>query len=1124
MVGAVLLAAAAAPPAQAQPASICAQVKIEILQKLTFERVAFDARLVVTNNLTTESLTGFGVTLNITTVDGQDASSLFFVKVSSLGNISAADGTGEVPPGVRSEIHWLIVPSAGAGGVAEIGQTYFVGGAVNFATATGPKQLNLFPAPITVRPQPLLDVDYFLPPTVEADDPFTPEVEAPIPFSLGVRVGNHGYGTAGNLHISSGQPKIVENKQGLLIAFRLLGTSVNGEPVQPTLDANFGTIPPQGCGVADWQMVTTLSGRFVSFDAEYTHAPDLGGELTSLIRGTSANVLVHEMLVDLPGRDSIKDFLADTDGDPDHVPDRIFESSCGDFPVNPTAGTTGGIPSLADPNVALSTDVIPGWAFTRVPDPAEGLIPLAQVSRSDGKLLRPENFWISRVQDKVFKTLFHYFVNVIDFEGTGSYTLIYQRPAVDTRPPVTSIVFQAPSSGTNPTFVSPATQILFTATDDISGVASIEYRLDGDPAGFQPAFPFSIPAPGPHVVTFRSTDHAGNREADQSVSVVVVAAPPALAPIAPSPSAIVPSAPAGAPAARQTIVSAAATDPIPDLTGLLEIARGTGDFAALPVVRSIPFTLRSGVPRDLVWDGRNGSGNVVPAGLYTLRITVSEALGHQSQATATVQVNDFVSQQPVAAASNADQEFPDLRGSVVVWQDNRDGNWDIVMFDFAAGTAVNLTSGQPADQQHPRTDGRYIVWQDRRNGNWDIFLYDTTTGTTRPFTTEIADQENPVVQAPWVVWQESRGGQYDIVARNIDTGESVEVSAGDSGAHDQIRPSISGNLIAFEDYRFGLGEIFVYDLAARAERRITDNIDNQTQPTIDGSTVVWVDERNANRDLYMFDLVSGAERRLTFTPTDESQPRLRAGLVAYVDFSAGLADPSIAVYQIATRRALLVTPDPNRQESPALDGDRIVWQDNRTGRWQILSAQLDLATLPIARLLGTGLNLVGITDAEASAHPAAFDLLAAWNGAGGVVEVQKFDPVTGRMLTASIPPGGGAPQGSDFAVAPGDALIARAPASRSLSLAAPVSCTGTTLAAGANYVSLPCVPPGLTARDLIQTFGLAKITSISRYDAFDGRWKAAAVEGGRLVGDDFPIVPGEGYLIYAREPAGPVLP
>src|SRR2546426_10149324 len=96
-----------------------------------------------------------------------------------------------------------------------LGQTYFVSGTVNFQTSTGPKQLDLFPAGINVRPQPLLDVDYALPRQVFADDPFTEPVEAPVPFSLGVRVLNRGYGTAGKLRISSGPPQNRREKQRL---------------------------------------------------------------------------------------------------------------------------------------------------------------------------------------------------------------------------------------------------------------------------------------------------------------------------------------------------------------------------------------------------------------------------------------------------------------------------------------------------------------------------------------------------------------------------------------------------------------------------------------------------------------------------------------------------------------------------------------------------------------------------------------------------------------------------------------------------------------------------------------------------------------------------------------------
>src|SRR3989454_6874192 len=172
---AAALLGASATAAQAQPASICARVKIEILQRLTFERVAFDAKLVVTNNLATEPLTGFGVTLHIMTLDGHDAGDMFFTRVNDLTNISDVNGGGEIPPGVRAEAHWLIIPSYGAGGTDPLGQTYFVSGTVNFQTTAGPKQLDLFPAPINVRPQPLLDVDYALPRQVFADDPFRSE-------------------------------------------------------------------------------------------------------------------------------------------------------------------------------------------------------------------------------------------------------------------------------------------------------------------------------------------------------------------------------------------------------------------------------------------------------------------------------------------------------------------------------------------------------------------------------------------------------------------------------------------------------------------------------------------------------------------------------------------------------------------------------------------------------------------------------------------------------------------------------------------------------------------------------------------------------------------------------------
>jgi len=130
-----------------------------------------------------------------------------------------------------------------------------------------------------------------------------------VPFPLGVRVTNVGFGTANNFQINSAQPTIVDNKQGLALDVALLGTIVSSQTIPNTLLIPFGNVPPNGVSQAQWIMATSLSGRFISFTSTFTHAADLGGQLTSLIQGVTTYTLLHAVLVDLPGRDQTPDFL-----------------------------------------------------------------------------------------------------------------------------------------------------------------------------------------------------------------------------------------------------------------------------------------------------------------------------------------------------------------------------------------------------------------------------------------------------------------------------------------------------------------------------------------------------------------------------------------------------------------------------------------------------------------------------------------------------------------------------------------------------------------------------------------------------------------------------------------------
>src|SRR4051812_26300921 len=140
---------------------------------------------------------------------------------------------------------------------------------------------------------PRITLDYFLTQDVFADDPFTPQIEPAIPFTLGVRAKNSGAGPVKKLKIESAQPKIVENIQGLLIGFQIIGSFVNDTPTSPSLLIDLGDVAPTGASTGRWLMTTTLSGKFVDFNASFTHSDALGGALTSLIDSVKAHLLVR---------------------------------------------------------------------------------------------------------------------------------------------------------------------------------------------------------------------------------------------------------------------------------------------------------------------------------------------------------------------------------------------------------------------------------------------------------------------------------------------------------------------------------------------------------------------------------------------------------------------------------------------------------------------------------------------------------------------------------------------------------------------------------------------------------------------------------------------------------------
>ncbi|NIN65340.1 MAG: PKD domain-containing protein, partial [Anaerolineae bacterium] len=118
-------------------------------------------------------------------------------------------------------------------------------------------------------------------------------------------------------------------------------------------------------------------------------------------------------------------------------------------------------------------------------------------------------------------------LEVADTEGLTDTTT--RQVVVDNTPPVTTAV-QSGTAGQAGWFISPVV-VTLTAVDDLSGVASIAYRIDGG-AWQDYASPFTV-SDGEHTLEYRATDAAGNEEAVNSTALKVDTGKPTITIVAP---------------------------------------------------------------------------------------------------------------------------------------------------------------------------------------------------------------------------------------------------------------------------------------------------------------------------------------------------------------------------------------------------------------------------------------------------------------------------------------------------------------------------------------------------------------------------------------------------------------
>jgi hypothetical protein len=378
-----------------------------------------------------------------------------------------ADGTFSIAPSTNGSFQYTFVPKDDA--APDVATIYSMGGVLHYLDNGTQVDVPLLPARITVQPEAKLNLDYFWQRDVVGDDPFTDPVEPSEPFALGLQVTNVGKGGAGDLTITSAQPQIIENEKGLLIDFKIVSSQVGALASTPSLTVDLGNIAPAATVTAQWNLVSSLQGKFKDFSASFEHVDDNGDLSTSLIQKVTIHELTRAVQVTTPTDDHIPDYLVNDVPDAGNLPDTLYLSTGGQAAVTiATAVSLGG----GGTTRTLTATQQAGWSYLTVADPLPGY-ELTSVVRSDGKVLP--------IGGMVWRTnrTFHAdqpgatnenLVHLLDIGGTGSYSFVYAlvdhvAPTIDQLTGVAGGVHTDAVDTVDVTFSEPIDQATLTAAD-----------------------------------------------------------------------------------------------------------------------------------------------------------------------------------------------------------------------------------------------------------------------------------------------------------------------------------------------------------------------------------------------------------------------------------------------------------------------------------------------------------------------------------------------------------------------------------------------------------------------------------------------------------------------------------
>jgi Tol biopolymer transport system component len=204
--------------------------------------------------------------------------------------------------------------------------------------------------------------------------------------------------------------------------------------------------------------------------------------------------------------------------------------------------------------------------------------------------------------------------------------------------------------------------------------------------------------------------------------------------------------------------------------------------------------------------------------------------------------------------------------------------------------------------------------------------------------------------ADHIVLAASRRDMADLYTADLDGSNMEMIVSGGMNTDPDISPD--GNYVVFVSDRDGDEDLYLYDMASKEIRRITDNAAQDFTPSIspEGKEVVYVSNRDDpyKWEIYAIGVDDGRIRRLTDNTYWDGFPRFTANGQSIVFSSKRNGSEDIYVMRRDGGAQELLFSSPADDNDPTLVQEDLFFKSQMDGEWEIY--QYNLRTKTLVRL------------------------------------------------------------------------------------------------------------------------------------------------------------------------------